>query len=210
MALSVLRPFTHQPPNPNTVTRVATALNHISLIEMPDPITNAAMGSEDFRIEWHGNTAALKPLRQGQSTNLFIWTEHGQSSDEIFAPAEVATAAFVIDQTEGRPTPAKQAEAHIKVSETEIQKAADVLITQTMLQSAPVNSRGVKDAKDHVNVRISEIVRDKALVARRRDRTEADPVCVLERECQRAGGDCAWTHAASGPPSDDRQAVRGG
>ena len=90
------------------MTSVATALNHISLIEMPEPITNAAMGSEDFRIEWHGNTVALKPLRQGQSTNLFIWTEHGQSSYEILAPGEVSTAAFVIDQTEGPAIAAKQ------------------------------------------------------------------------------------------------------
>ncbi len=153
--------ITRQPVNPNTVTRVATALNHISLIEMPEPITNAAMGSEDFRIEWHGNTIVLKPLRQGQSTNLFVWTEHGQSSYEILAPAEVATAAFVIDQTEGHPPPSKQADAQVKVNESEIQKAADALIAQTMLQSATVSSRGVKDAKDHVNVRLSEIVRDK-------------------------------------------------
>ena len=153
--------ITHQPVNPNSVTRVATALNHISLIEMPEPITNAAMGSEDFRIEWHGNTVALKPLRQGQSTNLFIWTEHGQSSYEILAPAEVSAAAFVIDQTEGRPSSSKKTEAQTRASDSEIQKAADVLIAQTMLQSAPVNSHSVKDAKDHVNVRISEIVRDK-------------------------------------------------
>ena len=47
------------------------------------------------------------------------------------------------------------------MNESEIQKAADALIAQTMLQSATVSSRGVKDAKDHVNVRLSEIVRDK-------------------------------------------------
>lgn len=162
-ACSVVRAqtITHQPVSPNSVTRVATALNHISLIEMPEPITNAAMGSEDFRIEWHGNTVALKPLRQGQSTNLFIWTEHGQSSYEILAPGEVSTAAFVLDQTEGRPLAAKQAENPVRADDTEIQKLADMLIAQTMLQSAPVNSRGVKNAKDHVNVRISDIVRDK-------------------------------------------------
>lgn len=153
--------ITHQTVNPNSVTKVATALNHISLIEMPEPITNAAVGSDDFRIELHGSTVALKPLRQGQSTNLFIWTEHGQSSYEILAPAEVSTAAFVIDQTQGHAFTAKPAEAEVKVSETEIQKAADALISQTMLQSAAVNNRGVKDAKDHVNVRITEIVRDK-------------------------------------------------
>jgi len=169
MALAILatcgvlpaQTITHQPVNSSAVTRVATALNHISLIEMPEPITNAALGSDDFKVEWHGNTVALKPLRQGQSTNLFIWTEHGQSSYEIMAPAEVSSAAFVIDQTEGRGFTPKPPGEQVKVSETEIQKAADALIAQTMLQSAAVNSRGVKDAKDHVNVRITEIVRDK-------------------------------------------------
>ena len=153
--------ITHQTVNPNAVTRVATALNHLSLIELPEPITRAAVGSDDVRIEWHGNTVALKPIRQGQSTNLFVWTEHAQSTYEILPPGDVNNAAFVIDQTNGRTDGSKPAEAQAKISETEIQKAADTLIAQTMLQSSAVNSHGVKDSKDHVNVRITEVVRDK-------------------------------------------------
>jgi len=153
--------ITHQTVNPNAVTRVATALNHLSLIEMPEPITKAAIGSDDVQIEWHGNTVALKPLRQGQSTNLFVWTEHTQSSYEILPPGDVTSAAFVIDETDGRPVGNKPAEVQSKISETEIQKAADTLIAQAMLQSSTVNSRGVKDSRDHVNVRITEVIRDK-------------------------------------------------
>ncbi len=157
--------ITHQAVNPNVVTPVATALNHLSLIELPEPITRAAVGSDDVRIEWHGNTIALKPVRQGQSTNLFVWTEHTQSTYEILPPGEVTSAAFVIDQTNGgrdvnKPAEA-QAESQARISESEIQKAADTLIAQAMLQGSAVNSHGVKEAKDHVNVTITEVVRDK-------------------------------------------------
>lgn len=157
--------ITHQTVNPNAVTPVATALNHLSLIELPEPITRAAVGSDDVRIEWHDNTIALKPIRQGQSTNLFVWTEHTQSTYELLPPGDVTSASFVIDETNGRTDVSKpvetQAETQRKISETEIQKTADTLIAQSMLQSSVVNSRGVKDSKDHVNVRITEVVRDK-------------------------------------------------
>ena len=153
--------ITHQTVNPNAVTLVATALNHLSLIELPEPITRAAVGSDDIRIEWHGNTVALKPIRQGQSTNLFVWTEHTQSTYEILPPGDVTSAAFIIDQTNGRTDVSKPLEAQAKISETDIQKAADSLIAQAMLQSSVVNTRGVKDSTDHVNVRITEVVRDK-------------------------------------------------
>ena len=160
-SLASAQTITHQPVNPNAVTPVATALNHLSLIELPEPITRAAVGSDDIRIEWHGNTVALKPVRQGQSTNLFVWTEHTQSTYEILPPGEVTSASFVIDQSNGRSEENKAAEKEAKISQTEIQKAADTLIAQSMLQSSAVNSRGVKDATDHVNVRIIEVVRDK-------------------------------------------------
>jgi hypothetical protein len=163
--------ITHQTVNPSAVTPVATALNHLSLIELPEPITRAAVGSDDIRIEWHGNTVALKPVRQGQSTNLFVWTEHTQSTYEILAPGDVTSAAFVIDQTDGRTDVSKPVETQAKISETEIKKAANFLIAQAMLQSSAVNSRGVKNSTDHVNVRITEVVRDKdGLVAQGLDR----------------------------------------
>ena len=160
-SLASAQTITHQNVNPNAVTPVATALNHLSLIELPEPITRAAVGSDDIRIEWHGNTVALKPVRQGQSTNLFVWTEHTQSTYEILPPGGVTNASFVIDQTNGRPDGSGPADKEAKISQTEIQKAADTLIAQSMLQSSVVNSRGVKETSDHVNVRITEVARDK-------------------------------------------------
>ena len=45
-SLASAQTITHQPVNPNAVTQVATALNHLSLIELPEPITRAAVGSD--------------------------------------------------------------------------------------------------------------------------------------------------------------------
>ena len=164
-SLASAQTITHQTVNPNAVTKVSTALNHISLIEMPEPITNAAVGSEDVRIEWHGNTVAIKPLRQNQATNLFLWTEHTQSTYEILPAGDVTSASFVIDQTQSPGLSAKPATVGTaQPAQNEIQKAADTLISQTLLQSSPVGSRGIKDAKDHVNIRINEVVRDKDAV----------------------------------------------
>ena len=129
--------ITHQNVNSNAVTKVATALNHISLIEMPEPITNAAVGSEDVRIEWHGNMVAIKPLRQNQPTNLFIWTEHTQSTYEIQAAGEVTSASFLIDETRTPASWEKSAEKSQPTQE-EIQKTADTLIDETLLLASPV------------------------------------------------------------------------
>lgn len=150
--------ITHQHVNPDHVTQVATALGHLSIVEMPEPITMAAIGSSAVQVEWHANRIFIKPLRQGEATNLFVWTEHTRSSYEILAPGQIANAAFVIDQTQ---TPKIASTPTPKVAEGEIQKAADILIGQTLLQAAPVTARSIKPAKDRVDLRIDEVVRDR-------------------------------------------------
>ena len=39
------------PPSPNAVVHVATALNHLTVLEFHEPVTMAAAGSSDFQIE---------------------------------------------------------------------------------------------------------------------------------------------------------------
>lgn len=64
----------------------------------------------------------------------------------------------MIDQTR---TPTIAPTPTPTITEDEIQKAAGVLIGQTLLQSAPVTARGIKPAKDRVDLRINEVVRDR-------------------------------------------------
>jgi hypothetical protein len=39
------------PPSPNAAVHVATALNHLTVLEFHEPVTMAAAGSSDFQIE---------------------------------------------------------------------------------------------------------------------------------------------------------------
>jgi hypothetical protein len=153
----------HQPINPNGVTPVRTALDHISILILPEKITRVAAGSEVMQIEWHDNSVFIKPLKSGESTNLMVWTEHQFSSYELEAPGDVHNMSFVIDET-ATPVPRggeRSATGEPRPSPKEIQQMTDSVIGSTLLQVTPVVTRGIRPAKDHVTVLIKEVVRDK-------------------------------------------------
>jgi len=50
-------------PSPNTVVHVATALNHLSVLEFHEPVTMAAAGSSDFQIEREANKVFIRPTK---------------------------------------------------------------------------------------------------------------------------------------------------
>lgn len=54
------------------VTRVETAMNHLTVIELAEPVTLAAAGSPSFKIERRENKVFIQPLEEGASTNLFL------------------------------------------------------------------------------------------------------------------------------------------
>ena len=98
-SMAFAQTIVHQPVNPNGVTEVRTALDHISILALPEKITRVAAGSDAMQIEWHDNNVFIKPLKAGQSTNLMVWTEHQFSTYELEAPGDVHNMSFVIDET---------------------------------------------------------------------------------------------------------------
>ena len=64
-------------PDRARVTRVETAMNHLTVIELAEPVTLAAAGSPLFKIERRENKVFIQPLEEGASTNLFVWTGIG-------------------------------------------------------------------------------------------------------------------------------------
>jgi hypothetical protein len=154
----------HQPINPNGVTPVHTSLDHISILQLPEKITRVAAGSDAMQIEWHDNSVFIKPLKQGQATNLMVWTEHQFSTYELEAPGDVHSMSFVIDETATLGTQNSGhsvAAAAATPSPQEIQRMSDSAIGSTLLEVTPVVARGVRPAKEHVSVLIKEVVRDK-------------------------------------------------
>ena len=53
-------------PSPDAVVHVATALNHLTVLEFHEPVTMAAAGSSDFQIERESNKVFVKPVKSGQ------------------------------------------------------------------------------------------------------------------------------------------------
>ena len=154
----------HQPVNPNGVTQVHTALDHISIIALPEKITRVAAGSEVMQVEWHDDTIFIKPLKTGESTNLMVWTEHQFSTYELEAPGDVQNMSFVIDETKSPipQTAGSSSAAEAKPSAQQIQRMTDSVIGSTLLQVTPVVlSHGIRPAKDYVTVQIKEVVRNK-------------------------------------------------
>ena len=162
-SMAFAQTIVHQPVNPGGVTEVRTALDHISILALPEKITRVAAGSDAMQIEWHDNNVFIKPLKAGQSTNLMVWTEHQFSTYELETPGDVHNMSFVIDETA---SPIPQSSEHSVAGDKtpslqEVQRETDSVIGSALLQVTPVVLSGVRPAKDYVTVLIKEVVRDK-------------------------------------------------
>ena len=87
-----------QLPDHAKITRVETAMNHLTVIELAEPVTLAAAGSPLFNIERRENKVFIQPLEAGATTNLFVWTASGRWSYDLVPAASPATMHFAIDQ----------------------------------------------------------------------------------------------------------------
>ena len=103
-----------QKPDRNKITRLGTTQNHLSVIELGEPVTQVAAGSSSFKIEWRENKVFIQPLEPDATTNLFIWTASGRLSYELVPAGSVEQMHFAIDQDPAtvqakRPEPVEQA-----------------------------------------------------------------------------------------------------
>jgi len=160
--LAAAQSVVHQNVRPDRVTPIHTALDHISVIALPERITRVAAGSQAMQIEWHGNDVFVKPLQSGQSTDLMVWTEHQFSTYELEAPGDVKQMTFVLDETSS-PVPQGARLGDARASDPPA-KATDQItqaaIGSTLLQITSVTARGIHPQKDGVNVSIKDVVRD--------------------------------------------------
>ena len=121
---------------PGKVTRVATALNHVTIIELPEPVVSYSIGSDPIRVEYHDNRVLIKPTKPNVSTNLFVWTATSHSVYEILPAGDPAAMSYVLDQVFPAPPPAPEP------SREEVEKQTD-----TMYSSALANHRLIRSGK---------------------------------------------------------------
>src|SRR5260370_2001608 len=65
---------TTQKSDRNQIVHLHTALNHLTVIEVGEPVMSVAAGSPTFKVEWRENKVYIQPTEENISTNLFIWT----------------------------------------------------------------------------------------------------------------------------------------
>src|SRR5882672_12732759 len=154
------------------IVRVATSLDHLTVLEFNEPVTMAAAGSSTFQIERHENKVFIKPLKPGASTDLFVWTASQRFTYELSPPGEVQNMNFAIVAPLPAPKPSPVS--------SEIDGVADMMITRTFLGAERIDSSGIKDKKKGVTVRIESVLRSRnALYIHYSVRNLSAQPCVL-------------------------------
>src|SRR2546423_13050595 len=86
-------------PAPTEVIHVATALDHLTVLEFGEPVAMAAAGSTGFQIERYDDKVLIKPLKGGASTDLLVWTASGRRFVYELEPAgDLQKMNFAVDR----------------------------------------------------------------------------------------------------------------
>ncbi len=138
-----------QKPDPSQVFQVRTALHHLTILEMAEPVSAVAVGSSTFKVEWRENRVFIQPLEPNVATNLFVWTASARFNYELGPAGSTEEMHFAIDQP--MPNPVAAVPAPPPSAALTVPTAADVL-----LDTKPVRSDRVKLRKNRVGVLLTE------------------------------------------------------
>ncbi|HZQ17890.1 MAG TPA: TrbG/VirB9 family P-type conjugative transfer protein [Terriglobales bacterium] len=140
-------------PATQKVLRVATALNHLTVLEFHEPVTMAAAGSSDFQIERQGDKVFVKPTKPDVSTDLLVWTQSKRFAYELETTAEVTNMNFTID-------------AAVPVREpttTSADELADTILTRALLGTAEIKNRQ-RQMQNRPAIQIEEVFRTRSTI----------------------------------------------
>jgi hypothetical protein len=152
-----------QSTNFNQIQHIETALNHLTVIDLAEPIVTVAVADPDsIQIERHDDKVFIKPVKEGVSTNLFIWTASRQIAYEIDPAGDLAKMNVIVRNV---PPPALHKPDHeaekSEPSDREIQKIASLVLTQALMGTESIVREKSKDAVSGVNVTLEQVFRSK-------------------------------------------------
>jgi len=118
------------------VVHLKTALNHLTVIEVAEPVVEVAAGSSSFRIEWRDNKVFVQPTEADAATNLFIWTATQRLNYELEPAGAVEAMDFAVDQTPTHsPEPPNPASA--KGQSVVPPSVTELLLTERSVRTVP-------------------------------------------------------------------------
>ena len=145
-------------PSRDRVVPIHTALDHLTVIEVGEPVVTVAAGSAAFKVEWRDNKVFIEPTEPGVSTNLFIWTASSRLNYELESAGEVGKMDFAIDYP--KPTPAPPAAKVTNSSGSHVgggDPAAKSSEIGPMLGGRPVHSELVRPSGHGVDVFLKDL-----------------------------------------------------
>src|SRR5579863_4578287 len=140
-------------PSPNAVVHVATALNHLTVLEFHEPVTMAAAGSSDFQIERESNKVFIKPIKSGAATDLFVWTASRRFAYELEITQAVRDMNFAIDSAQPAPPAPKP------IPNTDADRFPDVMLMRALLGSEEIKQKNARKVKGQVSIRVEQVFR---------------------------------------------------
>ncbi len=143
------------------IRHVETSLNHLTVLDFGEPVTTLAVADPDsFQVERHDDKVFIKPLREGVSTNLFVWTASRQISYELDPAGPLATMDVLI-RTEPAPKPNAVARASGEPTGAEIREITSLVLAQAMMGVEDIAHDSSKPSSDQVRVDLEQVYRAK-------------------------------------------------
>jgi Conjugal transfer protein/TraK protein len=141
------------------IRHIETSLNHLTVLEFGEPVTTLAIADPDsFQIERHGDKVFVKPLREGVSTNLFVWTASRELSYEL-DPAGQLAQMDVLVRTDPARNPDTSTQAAIEPSDIEIRRIASLVLGQAMMGVEDIVHDQKKRTPGRVQIDLEQIYR---------------------------------------------------
>jgi hypothetical protein len=144
-----------QPADTTKVVRVETATDHLTVIEVGDPVTMVAVGNQGaFTVERRENKVFVKPVEEGVRTNLFVWTTASRFAYELVPASSVEQMHFVIDQQRAPVATSLSAQP-----ENDAAAKAIGLPAEMLTEAAPILLAGKRDMEDRVEITLHDLYR---------------------------------------------------
>lgn len=137
------------------IQHIHTSLNHLTVIDLGEPIQFIAAADPDsFQIERAGDKVLLQPLKDAIATNLIVWTASRQISYELDAPGDVTSMNVLVRNL----PPSVRATASLSTAK-EQQQIATAATTQAMLDTQDiVADRAMKPSSTGISVTITRVL----------------------------------------------------
>src|SRR5271170_3943847 len=147
-----------QTTNFNQVHHIHTALDHLTVVDLGEPVADLAVADRDaFQIEQHDSKVFIMPLREGIATNLFIWTASRQLDYEIDPAGDLAKMNVLVRNL---PQPAAHL-PEVAPSDEEIQKVASLVLSQALIGTEEINHDEKLSPDNQVHVELNQVFRSK-------------------------------------------------